>query len=57
MAPEARYDSDNADPAPLGKPLDFAFSGKSAQNRLYIVLPPNEHDKSTFNNGIVSKLQ
>ncbi|KAL6715478.1 hypothetical protein ACLMJK_006439 [Lecanora helva] len=33
MAPEARYESDNVDPAPLGKPLDFSFCGKSAPNR------------------------
>ncbi|KAL8665254.1 MAG: hypothetical protein Q9168_007749 [Polycauliona sp. 1 TL-2023] len=33
MAPNARYDSENVDASPLGKPLDFAFSGKSAPNR------------------------
>ncbi|KAL8997399.1 MAG: hypothetical protein Q9169_003330 [Polycauliona sp. 2 TL-2023] len=33
MAPNARYHSDNVDASPLGKPLDFAFSGKSAPNR------------------------
>lgn len=33
MAPSARYESDNVDPAPLGRPLDFAFSGRTAPNR------------------------
>lgn len=33
MSPAARYDSDNVDPAPLGKPLQFPFSGRSATNR------------------------
>ncbi|KAL8769648.1 MAG: hypothetical protein Q9209_004445 [Squamulea sp. 1 TL-2023] len=33
MAPTARYDSDNVDASPLGQPLDFPFSGKSAPNR------------------------
>lgn len=33
MAPAARYGSDNVDPSPLGKPLDFPFSGVSAPNR------------------------
>ena len=33
MAPSARYESDNVDAAPLGKPLHFAFSDKSAPNR------------------------
>ena len=28
-----RYPSDNVDPAPLGRPLQFAFSGKVAPNR------------------------
>ncbi|KAL8933264.1 MAG: hypothetical protein Q9216_006444 [Gyalolechia sp. 2 TL-2023] len=33
MAPAARFDSDNVDASPLGKPLEFAFSGKTASNR------------------------
>ncbi|KAL9600205.1 MAG: hypothetical protein Q9219_003348 [cf. Caloplaca sp. 3 TL-2023] len=33
MASKSRYESDNVDPSPLGKPLDFAFSGVSAPNR------------------------
>lgn len=33
MAPSARFESDNVDASPLGKPLEFAFSGKSAPNR------------------------
>ncbi|KAI4175008.1 MAG: hypothetical protein LQ343_002035 [Gyalolechia ehrenbergii] len=33
MAPAARFESDNVDATPLGKPLDFAFSGKTAPNR------------------------
>ncbi|KAL8883911.1 MAG: hypothetical protein Q9192_006971, partial [Flavoplaca navasiana] len=33
MPPNARYDSDNVDASPLGQPLDFAFSGKTAPNR------------------------
>ncbi|KAF1835223.1 FMN-linked oxidoreductase [Decorospora gaudefroyi] len=32
MAPR-RYEAEHKDPAPLGKPLDFAFSKKTAQNR------------------------
>ncbi|CAE7194540.1 hypothetical protein P3342_009677 [Pyrenophora teres f. teres] len=32
MAPR-RYEAEYKDPAPLGKPLDFAFSKKTAQNR------------------------
>lgn len=32
MAPR-RYESEHIDAAPLGKPLDFAFSKKTAQNR------------------------
>ncbi|CAN9337007.1 unnamed protein product [Alternaria alternata] len=32
MAPR-RYEAEKVDPAPLGKPLDFAFSKKTAQNR------------------------
>ena len=32
MAPD-RYESDNVDPSPLGKPLKFEFSGKVAKNR------------------------
>ena len=28
-----RYESDNVDPSPLGKPLNFAFSGQTAPNR------------------------
>jgi 2,4-dienoyl-CoA reductase-like NADH-dependent reductase (Old Yellow Enzyme family) len=32
MAPK-RYETEHKDPAPLGKPLDFAFSKKTAQNR------------------------
>lgn len=35
MAPTARYESENVSAAPLGKPLDFPFSGKTAPNRLY----------------------
>ncbi|KAL8917868.1 MAG: hypothetical protein Q9208_007690 [Pyrenodesmia sp. 3 TL-2023] len=33
MAPTARYESDDVDPSPLGKPLEFPFSGKVAPNR------------------------
>lgn len=33
MAPAQRYESDNVDQAPLGKPLKFEFSGKTAPNR------------------------
>ncbi|KAL8831922.1 MAG: hypothetical protein Q9170_005084 [Blastenia crenularia] len=33
MAPAARYESDNVDASPLGKPLEFAFSGKTSPNR------------------------
>jgi len=33
MAPSARYESEDVSPAPLGKPLKFEFSGKSAPNR------------------------
>ncbi|KAI4121954.1 MAG: hypothetical protein LQ347_006683 [Umbilicaria vellea] len=33
MAPGARYESDNVDAAPLGKPLQFEFSSKTAPNR------------------------
>ena len=33
MAPAARYESENVDPAPLGKPLHFEFSGQTAPNR------------------------
>jgi 2,4-dienoyl-CoA reductase-like NADH-dependent reductase (Old Yellow Enzyme family) len=32
MAPR-RYEAEHKDPAPLGKPLEFAFSKKTAQNR------------------------
>ncbi|KAI4102993.1 MAG: hypothetical protein L6R37_004075 [Teloschistes peruensis] len=33
MAPAARYDSEDVDPSPLGKPLEFSFSGRTASNR------------------------
>ncbi len=33
MAPAARYESDDVNPAPLGEPLHFEFSGKTAPNR------------------------
>ncbi|CAK4034174.1 probable 12-oxophytodienoate reductase 1 [Lecanosticta acicola] len=33
MAPSKRYESDTADASPLGKPLKFEFSGKTAPNR------------------------
>ncbi len=33
MAPEARYESDDVDVSPLGQPLEFPFSGKTAPNR------------------------
>ncbi len=33
MAPSARYSSEDVSPAPLGRPLDFHFSGKTAPNR------------------------
>jgi 2,4-dienoyl-CoA reductase-like NADH-dependent reductase (Old Yellow Enzyme family) len=33
MAPSTRFESDSKDAAPLGKPLEFAFSGRSAPNR------------------------
>ncbi|KAH7554752.1 hypothetical protein J3E72DRAFT_441928 [Bipolaris maydis] len=32
MAPQ-RYEAEHRDPAPLGKPLDFVFSKRTAQNR------------------------
>ena len=43
MAPAARYDSENVSAAPLGKPLEFAFSGKTAPNRLYVSSKSNRH--------------
>jgi len=33
MTQSVRYESDNVDAAPLGKPLKFEFSGKTAPNR------------------------
>ncbi|KAJ9618728.1 hypothetical protein H2203_008932 [Taxawa tesnikishii (nom. ined.)] len=33
MAPAARYESEELDASPLGQPLKFEFSGKSAPNR------------------------
>ena len=33
MAPSTRYDSEDVDVSPLGKPLKFEFSGKTAPNR------------------------
>lgn len=33
MAPSARFDSENVDASPLGKPLNFEFSKKTAPNR------------------------
>ncbi|KAL8917961.1 MAG: hypothetical protein Q9172_005612 [Xanthocarpia lactea] len=33
MAPAARYDSEDVDASPLGQPLHFPFSGKTAPNR------------------------
>ncbi|KAK0337862.1 hypothetical protein LTR91_020675 [Friedmanniomyces endolithicus] len=33
MAPSPRYESQDGNPAPLGKPLRFEFSGKTASNR------------------------
>ncbi|KAK5009451.1 hypothetical protein LTR28_001003, partial [Elasticomyces elasticus] len=33
MAPAPRYESDDVDPSPLGQPLKFEFSGKTAPNR------------------------
>ncbi|KAK1033177.1 hypothetical protein LTS16_016513 [Friedmanniomyces endolithicus] len=33
MAPSPRYESQDGNPAPLGKPLKFEFSGKTASNR------------------------
>ena len=33
MAPSARYESDNVDASPLGQPLKFEFSGRTAFNR------------------------
>ena len=33
MAPNARYESDDISAAPLGQPLNFAFSGRTAPNR------------------------
>ena len=33
MAPTQRYESENVSPKPLGEPLKFEFSGKSAPNR------------------------
>ena len=39
VGPEARYESDDVSPAPLGKPIEFPFSGKTAPNRLYAPIP------------------
>lgn len=33
MAPGARYESDDVDASPLGKPLQFEFSGRTTPNR------------------------
>ncbi|KAL9630634.1 MAG: hypothetical protein Q9164_006321 [Protoblastenia rupestris] len=33
MAPAARYESEDVSPVPLGRPLHFDFSGKTAPNR------------------------
>lgn len=33
MSPSIRWPSQNADPSPLGRPLQFEFSGKTASNR------------------------
>ncbi|KAL8661716.1 MAG: hypothetical protein Q9202_005338 [Teloschistes flavicans] len=33
MAPAARYNSEDVDPSPLAKPLEFSFSGRTASNR------------------------
>ena len=33
MAPSARFESDSKDASPLGQPLEFAFSGRTAPNR------------------------
>lgn len=33
MANSARYESDNVDPSPLGKPLHFSFANRDAPNR------------------------
>ncbi|KAK3114700.1 hypothetical protein LTR53_006711 [Teratosphaeriaceae sp. CCFEE 6253] len=33
MAPAARYESEDVDASPLGKPLKYEFSGKTAPNR------------------------
>ena len=33
MAPSVRYDSEDLDPSPLGRPLKFEFSGLTAPNR------------------------
>ena len=33
MAPSVRYDSEDLDPSPLGKPFEFEFSGLKAPNR------------------------
>ncbi|KAL9610637.1 MAG: hypothetical protein Q9167_004679 [Letrouitia subvulpina] len=33
MAPDARYESEDVDASPLGKALEFPFSGKTASNR------------------------
>ena len=33
MAPSTRYESEDVSPAPLGKPLQFEFSGRTAPNR------------------------
>ena len=33
MAPDQRYESDDVDASPLGKPLHFEFSGQTAPNR------------------------
>jgi hypothetical protein len=48
MAPAARYESDDVSATPLGKPLEFVFSGKTAPNRLYVLprsIPPVEKSR------------
>ena len=36
---ESRYESDDVSSTPLGKSLEFPFSGKTAPNRLYAPTP------------------
>lgn len=55
MAPAARYESDAVSAAPLGKPLEFAFSGKTAPNRLSDFTRNIEFNEHEVNSILVSK--